>query len=83
MPPRVDTPLSLAAAAVALLALLVVPGSTAVSGPVLLVLTPTHGVHLLDLGVVALGLALATAVASRAWPQPSVALVPRPRTATA
>jgi hypothetical protein len=81
MPHRVDAPLSLAAAVVALLAVLVIPGSTAVSGPVLLSLTATHGVHLLDLGVVALGLALAVAVAARAWP---VALtVPQQRAATA
>jgi len=87
MPHRVDTPLSLAAAVVSLLAVLVVPGSTAVSGPVLLSLTATHGVHLLDLGVVALGLALAVAVAARAWPQPvtppGVLRVPQPRGATA
>jgi hypothetical protein len=86
MPHRVDAHLSLATAVVALLALLVVPGSTAWSGPVLLRLTAAHGVHLLDLGVVALGLALAVAVARRAWPQPvvlRVASVPRPRAATA
>ena len=91
MPHRVDAPLSLATAVVALLAVLVVPGSTVWSGPVLLSLTATHGVHLLDLGVVALGLALAVAVARRAWPQPvaghvlqpGVAHVPQPRAATA
>jgi hypothetical protein len=81
MPHRVDAPLSLAAAVVALLAVLVIPGSTAVSGPVLVSLTATHGVHLLDLGVVALGLALAVAVAARAWPVE--AHVPQPRAATA
>ena len=81
---------SLAAAAVALLAVLVIPGSTAWSGPVLLSLTPTHGVHLLDLGVVGLGLALAVAVSARAWPALSArawpagsAAVPRQRAATA
>jgi hypothetical protein len=83
MPHRVDAPLSLAAAVVALLAVLVIPGSTAWSGPVLLSLTATHGVHLLDLGVVALGLALALAVSARAWPQPAVARIPSPRAATA
>lgn len=41
---------------VLLLAVLVIPGSSPVSGPALLTLTPTHGVHLADLGVVALGL---------------------------
>lgn len=81
MPHRVDAPLSLAAAAVVLLALLVIPGSTAVSGPVLLTLTPTHGVHLLDLAIVALGLALAVAVAARAWP--GALAGPRLRAATA
>ena len=81
MPHRVDAPLSLAAAVVALLAVLVIPGSTAVSGPVLVSLTATHGVHLLDLGVVALGLALAVAVAAQAWP---VGLaVPQSQAATA
>ena len=83
MPHRVDAPLSLAAAVVALLAVLVIPGSTPWSGPVLLTLTPTHGVHLLDLGVVALGLALAVAVTARAWPQPAVTRIPSPRAATA
>jgi len=83
MPHRVDAPLSLAAAVVALLAVLVIPGSSPWSGPVLLSLTPTHGVHLLDLGVVALGLVLAVAVAARAWPPTAVALVPQPRAATA
>lgn len=83
MPHRVDAPLSLAAAVVTLLAVLVIPGSTPWSGPVLLVLTPTHGVHLLDLGVVALGLALAVRIAARAWPQPAVPRVPQPRPATA
>jgi hypothetical protein len=83
MPHRVDAPLSLAAAVVALLAVVVIPGSTPWSGPVLLSLTATHGVHLLDVGVVALGLALAVAVAARAWPQPAVATVPLPRAATA
>ena len=80
MPPRVDAPLSLATAVVALLAVLIIPGSTAVSGPVLLSLTATHGVHVLDLGVVALGLVLAVAVAARAWPV--VVAVPQQRTAT-
>ena len=81
MPHRVDAPLSLAAAVVALLAVVVIPGSTPWSGPVLLSLTATHGVHLLDLGVVALGLALAVAVAAQAWP---VALaVPQSQAATA
>ena len=89
MPPRVDAPLSLATAVVALLAVLIIPGSTAVSGPVLLSLTATHGVHVLDLGVVALGLVLAVAVAARAWPvavvvsQQRTAVVPQQRTATA
>lgn len=90
MPHRVDAPLSLAAAVVALLAVLVIPGSTAWSGPVLLSLTPTHGVHLLDLGVVALGLALAVAVSARAWPAvparawlPAGPGVPQQRAATA
>jgi hypothetical protein len=83
MPHRVDAPLSLAAAVVALLAVLVIPGSTPWSGPVLLSLTATHGVHVMDLAVVALGLALAAVVAARAWPQPVVALVPQPRAATA
>jgi hypothetical protein len=83
MPHRVDAPLSLAAAVVALLAVLVIPGSTPWSGPVLLSLTATHGVHLLDLGVVALGLALAVAVTARAWPQPVVTRIPSPRAATA
>ena len=83
MPHRVDAALSLAAAVVALLAGWVSPGSTAVSGPVLLSLTATHGVHLLDLAVVALGLVLAVAVTARAWPQTAVALVPQPRAATA
>ncbi len=87
MPHRVDAPLSLAAAVVALLAVLVIPGSTAVSGPVLLSLTATHGVHVLDLGVVALGLALAVAVAARAWPvvrvRPVGGPVPSQRAATA
>jgi hypothetical protein len=41
---------------VAVLAAYVIPGSHSWSGPVLLVLTPTHGVHLADLLVVALGL---------------------------
>ena len=77
MPHRADAPLSLAAAVVTLLAVLVIPGSTAVSGPVLLSLTATHGVHLLDLGVVALGLALAVAVAARAWPVGSRVRQPR------
>ncbi len=81
MPHRVDAPLSLAAAVVTLLAVLVIPGSTAVSGPVLVSLTATHGVHVLDLGVVALGLALAVAVAARAWPVE--VRVPQPRAATA
>ena len=83
MPHRVDAPLSLAAAVVALLAVLVIPGSTPWSGPVLLSLTATHGVHVLDLGVVALGLVLAVAVAGRAWPQPAVGRIPLPRAATA
>lgn len=83
MPHRADASLSLAAAAVALLAVLVIPGSTPWSGPVLLGLTATHGVHVTDLVVVALGLALAVAVTSRAWPQPLVVRVPQPRAATA
>ena len=83
MPHRVDAPLSLAAAVVTVLAGLVIPGSTPWSGPVLLSLSTTHGVHLLDLAVVALGLALAVAVSARAWPQPAVAGVPSPRAATA
>ena len=78
MPHRVDAPLSLATAVVALLAVLVVPGSTAWSGPALLALSATHGVHLLDLGVVALGMALAVAVARQAWPQPVAGHVPQP-----
>jgi hypothetical protein len=41
---------------VSVLAAYVIPGSHSWSGPVLLVLTPTHGVHLADLLVVALGL---------------------------
>jgi hypothetical protein len=41
---------------VSVLAAYVIPGSHSWSGPVLLVLTPTHGVHLADLAVVALGL---------------------------
>jgi hypothetical protein len=41
---------------VAVLAAYVIPGSHAWSGPVLLTLTATHGVHLADLLVVALGL---------------------------
>ena len=41
---------------VTVLAAYVIPGSHSWSGPVLLVLTPTHGVHLADLLVVALGL---------------------------
>ena len=41
---------------VAVLAAYVIPGSHSWSGPVLLVLTRTHGVHLADLLVVALGL---------------------------
>ena len=81
MPHRVDASLSLAAAVVALLAVLVIPGSTAVSGPVLLSLTATHGVHVLDLGVVALGLVLAVAIAGRAWPVAPT--VPQQRAATA
>ena len=81
MPHRVDAPLSLAASVVALLTVLVIPGSTPWSGPVLLSLTATHGVHLLDLGVVTLGLALAVAVAARAWPVATS--VPQPRAATA
>lgn len=83
MPHRVDAPLSLAAAVVALLAVVVIPGSTPWSGPVVLSLTATHGVHVLDLAVVALGLALAVAVAARAWPQPAAARIPSPRAATA
>ena len=83
MPHRVDAPLSLAAAVVALLAVIVIPGSTPWSGPVLLSLSATHGVHVVDLGVVALGLVLAVAVAGRAWPQPAAGLVPLPRAATA
>jgi hypothetical protein len=47
-----------AALAVVLLPALVIPGSSAWSGPALLVLTPTHGAHLTDLGVVALALAV-------------------------
>ncbi len=81
MPRCVDASLSLASAVVTLLAVLVIPGSTPWSGPVLLVLTATHGVHLLDLVVVALGLALGVAVAARAWPV-SLA-VPQQRAATA
>jgi hypothetical protein len=61
---------------------LVLPGSGPWSGPVVLSLTATHGVHLLDLGVVALGLALTVAVTSRAWPQPVAPRVPQPRAAT-
>ena len=83
MPHRVDAPLSLAAAVVALLAVVVIPGSTPWSGPVVLTLTATHGVHVLDLGVVALGLVLAVAVAARAWPQPALTRIPSPRAATA
>jgi hypothetical protein len=41
---------------VAVLAAYVIPGSHSWSGPVLLTLTATHGVHLADLLVVALGL---------------------------
>ena len=41
---------------VAVLAAYVIPGSHSWSGPVLLSLAPTHGVHLADLLVVALGL---------------------------
>ena len=41
---------------VTVLAAYVIPGSHSWSGPVLVVLTPTHGVHLADLLVVALGL---------------------------
>jgi hypothetical protein len=41
---------------VAVLAAYVIPGSHSWSGPVLLALTATHGVHLADLLVVALGL---------------------------
>ncbi len=81
MPHRVDASLSLASAVVALLAVLVIPGSGPWSGPVLLTLTATHGVHLLDLGVVALGLVLALAVAARAWPV--TLTVPQQRAATA
>ena len=83
MPHRVDTALSLAAGVVALLAVVIIPGSKPWSGPVLVSLTATHGVHLLDLGVVALGLALAVAVSARAWPQPVVTRIPLPRAATA
>ena len=83
MPHRVDAPLSLAAAVVALLAVVVIPGSTTWSGPVLLRLTATHGVHVLDLGVVALGLVLAVGGGARARPQPAVGRIPLPRAATA
>jgi len=41
---------------VAVLALCVIPGSHSRSGPVLLTLSATHGVHLADLPVVASGL---------------------------
>lgn len=40
-------------------ALAVIPGAGPWSGPVLMSLTQTHGVHLADLGVVALGLVVA------------------------
>ena len=83
MPHRVDTSLSLAAAVVALLAVVIIPGSKPWSGPVLVSLTATHGVHLLDLVPVALGLVLAAAVAARAWPQTAGARVRHPRAATA
>jgi hypothetical protein len=55
-------PLPTAALTVVLLAALVIPGSSAWSGPVLLVLAPTHGVHLTDLGVVALALVVVVVV---------------------
>jgi hypothetical protein len=41
---------------VAVLAAYVIPGSHSWSGPVLLTLTATHGVHVADLLVVAVGL---------------------------
>jgi len=47
------------AALVVALALAVIPGAGPWSGPVLMSLTRTHGVHLADLGVVALGLVVA------------------------
>lgn len=52
-----------AAVLVLVLAAVTIPGSAWWSGPVLLTLTPTHGVHLADLGVVAMGLL----VAVQAW----------------
>jgi hypothetical protein len=50
-----------AALLVVALAAVVLPGSSWWSGPVLLTLTRTHGVHLTDLSVVAMALAVAVA----------------------
>lgn len=58
---RREAELCAAALHVVVLAAVLIPGSTPWSGPVLLALTPTHGVHLTDLGVVALGLAVLVA----------------------
>jgi hypothetical protein len=57
---------------VAVLAVYVIPGSHSWSGPVLLRLTATHGVHLADLLVVALGLLSPCAPCGRGcWPSRS------------
>jgi hypothetical protein len=60
--------LGVAVGMLGVLALIVIPGSDPWSGPVLLTLSRTHGVHLADLGVVALGLALLGSVMAQRLP---------------
>lgn len=60
--------LAVAVGMLGVLAVIVIPGSDPWSGPVLLTLSRTHGVHLADLGVVALGAALLAAVAAQRMP---------------